>query len=141
MRTLPPPDDHTRRGSYCGSGETDRKVSAGVAAPAKNGCDGLANGAGRDRRAGHRCAETAKKERPRSASAMPVSDADEYRASARDCLCKAEKASYPEDKQVWMDMAETWLGMIPASERTPEEMFEKAVREQATQQDHGCVRW
>jgi hypothetical protein len=67
---------------------------------------------------------------------MPVSDADKYRASARDCLCKAEKAFYPEeDKQAWMDIAETWLEMIPAPERTPEEMFEKAVREQATQQD------
>jgi hypothetical protein len=38
---------------------------------------------------------------------MPVSDADKYRASARDCLCKAEKAFYPEDKQAWMDMADT----------------------------------
>ena len=71
---------------------------------------------------------------------MLVSDGDEYRASARDCLCKAEKASYPEDKQVWMDMAETWLEMIPAPERTPEEMFEKAVREQATQQDPSNTR-
>ena len=34
-----------------------------------------------------------------------MSDADKYRASARDCLCKAEKAFYPEDKQAWMDMA------------------------------------
>jgi hypothetical protein len=37
-------------------------------------------------------------------------------------------------------MAETWLEMIPAPERTPEEMFEKAVREQATQQDPSNTR-
>jgi hypothetical protein len=69
-----------------------------------------------------------------------VSDADEYRASARDCLCKAEKAFYPEDKQAWANMAQTWLGMIPASEQTPEEMFEKAVRYQATRQDPSNTR-
>ena len=34
------------------------------------------------------------------------------------------------------DLAE----MIPAPERTPEEMFEKAVREQATQQDPSNTR-
>jgi len=45
-----------------------------------------------------------------------------------------------DDKQAWMDMAETWLEMIPAPERTPEEMFEKAVREQATQQDPSNAR-
>jgi hypothetical protein len=55
-------------------------------------------------------------------------------------LCKAEKAFHPEDKQAWMDMAETWLEMIPAPERTPEEMFEKAVREQATQEDPSNIR-
>jgi hypothetical protein len=69
-----------------------------------------------------------------------VSDADKYRANARDCLRKAEKAFHPEDKQGWMNMAETWLGMISAQERTPEELFEKAVREQATQQDPSNTR-
>ena len=44
-----------------------------------------------------------------------MSDADKYWASARDCLCKAEKALYPEDKQAWMDMAETWLEPISKS--------------------------
>ena len=67
-----------------------------------------------------------------------MSDADKYRASARD-LCKAEKAFHPETT-AWMDMAETWLEMIPAPERTPEEMFEKALREQATQQDPSNTR-
>jgi hypothetical protein len=71
---------------------------------------------------------------------MPVSDADKYWASARDCLSKAEKALYPEDKQAWMGMAKTWLEMIPAPERTPEEMFEKVVRELATQQDPSNTR-
>jgi hypothetical protein len=69
-----------------------------------------------------------------------MSDANKYRANVRDCLCKAEKAFHPEDKQAWMDMAETWLEMIPAPERTPEEMFEKAVREQATRQDPSNTR-
>ena len=57
-----------------------------------------------------------------------MSDADKYRASARDCLCKAEKAFYPEDKQAWMDMAETRLEMIPAPERTPEACYRLSER-------------
>jgi hypothetical protein len=69
-----------------------------------------------------------------------MSDANKYRANVRDCLCKAEKAFHPEDKQARMDMAETWLEMIPAPDRTPEETFGKAVREQATRQDSSNTR-
>jgi hypothetical protein len=46
----------------------------------------------------------------------------------------ANKALNPNDEQAWLDMAETWLGMIPERQRMPEEMFEKAVRNQGTRQ-------
>jgi len=46
----------------------------------------------------------------------------------------AAKALTAEDKLTWLNMAETWLGMIPQRQRTPEETLEKAVRDQGTPQ-------
>jgi hypothetical protein len=61
-------------------------------------------------------------------------DADKYRANALHCLRMAKKALNPNDEQAWLDMAKTWLGMIPVGQRMPEEMFEKAVQDQGTRQ-------
>jgi len=67
-----------------------------------------------------------------------MTDSDKYRANARYCLREADKAAHPNDKQSWIDMAETWLGMIPPAQRTPEETNEHAVRHQSTQ--HGSSK-
>jgi hypothetical protein len=55
-------------------------------------------------------------------------NADRYRIHARYCLAVADQAQRPEDKQIWLHMAQTWLGMIPDSQRTAEDAFEAAVR-------------
>jgi hypothetical protein len=62
-------------------------------------------------------------------------DMDTYRANAQHCLRMAEDPLNWERKQTWLNMAETWLGMIPQPQRRPEEMFEKAVRGQGRQQE------
>jgi hypothetical protein len=61
-------------------------------------------------------------------------DADKYRANALHSLRMANKALNLDDEQAWLNMAETWLGMIPERQRMPEEMFEKAVRDRGTRQ-------
>lgn len=62
-----------------------------------------------------------------------MSDADRYRIHARYCLAVADRARRPEDKQLWRHMAQTWLGMIPDSQRTAEDTFEAAVRGQKSE--------
>jgi hypothetical protein len=42
-----------------------------------------------------------------------MGNADKYRANAVHCFRMANKASDPDDEQTWLNMAETWLGMIP----------------------------
>jgi hypothetical protein len=44
----------------------------------------------------------------------------------------ANNALNANDEQAWLNMAETWFGMIPEKQRTPNEIFEKAVRNQGT---------
>jgi hypothetical protein len=48
-------------------------------------------------------------------------DVDTYRANAQHCLRMAEDPLNWERKRTWLKMAETWLGMIPQSQRRPEE--------------------
>ena len=62
-------------------------------------------------------------------------DADKYRANALHCLRMANKAPNLNDEQAWLDMAETWLGMIPERQRMPAEMFENAVRDKGRRQE------
>lgn len=64
-----------------------------------------------------------------------MGNADKYRANAVRCFRLANKASDLDDEQTWLNMAETWLGMIPERQRTPNETFEKAVRNQGTRQE------
>jgi hypothetical protein len=63
-----------------------------------------------------------------------MSDADRYRIHARYCLAVANRSQRPEDKQIWFHMAQTWLGMIPDSQRTPEDAFEAAVRDRSREE-------
>ena len=58
-----------------------------------------------------------------------MSDADRYRIHARHCLAVADRAQRQEDKQIWFHMAQTWLGMIPESQRTAEDAFDPADRD------------
>jgi len=50
-----------------------------------------------------------------------MGNADKYRANAIHCCRMANKASDPDDEQTWLNMAETWLGMIPERQRKPNE--------------------
>ena len=59
-------------------------------------------------------------------------DVDTYRANAQHCLRMAEDPLNWERKQTWLNMAETWLGMIPQPQRRP---VEKAVRDLGKQQE------
>jgi len=64
-----------------------------------------------------------------------MGNAEKYRANAHHCLRMADNALNRDDAQNWLDMAETWLGMIPEKQRTPNEIFEEAVRNQGTRQE------
>jgi hypothetical protein len=64
-----------------------------------------------------------------------MGNTDRYRANAHHCLQKANSAVNADDVQAWLDMAEAWFGMIPEIQRTPNEIFEKAVRNQGTRQE------
>jgi hypothetical protein len=64
-----------------------------------------------------------------------MGNADKYRANAHHCQRMADEALTPEDKLNWLNMAETWLGMIPGRQRAPQEMFEEVVRDQGTRQE------
>ena len=46
-------------------------------------------------------------------------DVDTYWANAQHCLRMAEDPLNWERKQTWLNMAETWLGMIPQPQRRP----------------------
>jgi hypothetical protein len=64
-----------------------------------------------------------------------MGNAEKYRTNAYHCLRVANKTLNPHDEQTWLNMAETWFGMIPERQRTPNEIFEKAVRDQGTRQE------
>ena len=64
-----------------------------------------------------------------------MGNAEKYRANAHHCLRMANNALNRDDAQNWLEMAETWLGMIPEKQRTPNEIFEEAVRNQGTRQE------
>jgi len=64
-----------------------------------------------------------------------MGNADKYRANALHCFRMADTASDLEGEQAWLTMAETWLEMIADGERTLDEIFEKAVRNQGTRQE------
>jgi hypothetical protein len=63
-----------------------------------------------------------------------VVDADKYPTNALHCLRMANKAFNSDDEQAWLNLAETWLGMIPGRQRVPEEIFGKAIRNRGTRQ-------
>ena len=58
-----------------------------------------------------------------------IGNADKYRANAVHCFRMANRALTPHDEQNWLNMAETWLGMIPERQRTPNEFFQGTGQE------------
>jgi hypothetical protein len=63
-----------------------------------------------------------------------MSDMFKYLANAQDCLCEAAGAANAEARQRWLDLAESWLGMVPQDLRTLAETFENEARECGAQQ-------
>jgi hypothetical protein len=59
-----------------------------------------------------------------------VSDPLKYLSNAHDCLCRATDAPNAEVRQRWLDLAQSWLGMVPQDLRMLTEIFEKAARDQ-----------
>jgi hypothetical protein len=51
-------------------------------------------------------------------------DVEAYRANANHCLRMAEDPLNWKNRRTWLNMAVTWLGMIPQSKLRPEETFE-----------------
>jgi hypothetical protein len=64
-----------------------------------------------------------------------MADADTYRRNAHHCMRMAEDPLNWKDKWAWLNMAETWLGMIPQPQRRPQGMFETAVQDDGTKQE------
>jgi hypothetical protein len=66
-----------------------------------------------------------------------MSDIDKIRANARHCLRNANDAPNDEIARTWLDMAETWLGMIPEAQRAAEEAFANyAMHQDASKSRH-----
>jgi hypothetical protein len=63
-------------------------------------------------------------------------DVDTYRANAHHCLRMADDPLNWKYKRMWLNMAETWIGMISEPQRTPQDKFEKALHDHGTQQEH-----
>jgi hypothetical protein len=59
-----------------------------------------------------------------------MADPLKYLAHAQDCLCKADDAPTAEVRDRWLDLAESWLVMVPQDLRTLETLFERDVPEQ-----------
>jgi hypothetical protein len=60
-------------------------------------------------------------------------DVFKYLANAQDCLCNAAGAANAQARQSWLDLAESWLGMVPQDLRTLAEMLEEAPDQSAEQ--------
>jgi hypothetical protein len=69
-----------------------------------------------------------------------MTDADKFRANAHHCLRMAENPFNWKHKRAWLNMAETWLGMIPEPLRRPQDTFEKVARDHGTEQEHSKSR-
>lgn len=64
-----------------------------------------------------------------------MNDADKYRANARYCLDKADQAQRLSDREAWLLMAQTWLGMIPERQRAFSDTFDVTARYLGTGQE------
>jgi hypothetical protein len=49
--------------------------------------------------------------------------------NAHHCMRMAEDPLNWKHKRTWLNMAETWLGMIPEPQRVPQDTLEKATRD------------
>jgi hypothetical protein len=70
----------------------------------------------------------------RKARGPLMSKSTDYIANAEECQRMAEISKQPHEKQLWLEMAESWLRMIPSPNRTASEKFDTAEHEQGTNQ-------
>jgi hypothetical protein len=63
-----------------------------------------------------------------------MSKAAEYRANAAECERMAGLARKPEDKALWLQMAEHWLRMIPKPKQSDFEAFDIEEKSRGTRQ-------
>jgi hypothetical protein len=63
-----------------------------------------------------------------------MSKSDEYRANAAECQRMADVTRNLADKQTWLEMAASWLRMIPAAPRSGSDGFDAAEKVQGTGQ-------
>lgn len=66
---------------------------------------------------------------------FPMSKAEEYRKKASEAKAMAEELTDMLSKALWLEVAESWLRMIPKPERAAEEKFGDAERDQGTRQE------
>jgi hypothetical protein len=69
-----------------------------------------------------------------------MSDPLKYLSNAQECLCRATYAANGEVRQRWLDLAESWLGMVPQDLRVLAEMFEKVSRDKNADQQFSKTR-
>ena len=55
-----------------------------------------------------------------------MSKPDEYRANAQECQRMAGISRNPNEKAIWQQMAQRWLGMIPEAGACKSDQFEAA---------------
>jgi hypothetical protein len=65
-----------------------------------------------------------------------MSKVDEYHSHARHCMAMAAQTQRAEDKRQWLLIADTWLDLIPKSQRTAADQFNTAMRQKSSSSKH-----
>jgi hypothetical protein len=64
-----------------------------------------------------------------------MNKSDEYKGRASECQRMADISKQPHEKQLWLQMAEAWLRMVPRPNAAASDKFDAAEREQGTGQE------
>jgi hypothetical protein len=65
---------------------------------------------------------------------MSMTKSDEYRANAAECQRMADISRNPAEKQTWLEMAASWLRMIPQPSPSASDKFDAAEQARGTGQ-------
>jgi hypothetical protein len=60
---------------------------------------------------------------------------DEYRQQAKDAQGLADRAKNPSDREAWLRIAQSWMGLIRRPPRTAAERFDDKAKGQGTGQE------
>ena len=63
-----------------------------------------------------------------------MSKSDVYRANATECQRMSELCRNPAEKQMWLEMAASWLRMIQQPSQSASDKFDDAEKDQGTHQ-------